>query len=420
MNCIRGAWAAGMLLMCVIGLAEAQQAEQRTLAHRVNERLAGAEGSLTELRHDIHQHPEISGQEERTAGVVAERLRARGFEVRTGVGGHGVVGVLRGGSPGPTIAFRADMDAMPSDAPDPVEYRSLRPGVRHICGHDVHVTVGLGIAEGLAAVRDELAGTLILVFQPAEERGTGARAMLADGVFASIHPDAIYAMHTAPYPVGIVGTAPGPMMAGRDVVQVTLRGSGDLTAAAASIRLAIEAVSTIPPAQVLQPAPPDFILTQVFPGQPTDTESVTVRAQITTASADARARAKAAIVRGVEELTFPDVTVETVYQDRVLAGVTNDADLVSRADQSIRAWLGEEAVVAVEGVPPVFSEDFGFFQDGIPGVMYFLGVSNPDKGTVGMPHSPDYVADDGAILVGARAMSAVILDWLVEQGSERR
>jgi metal-dependent amidase/aminoacylase/carboxypeptidase family protein len=404
--------------MCVIGPTGAQPADQRTVADRVNERLASAEGSLIELRHDIHQHPEIAGQEERTAGVIAERLRARGFEVRTGVGGHGVVGILRGGSPGPTIAFRADMDALPSDAPDPVEYRSLRPGVRHICGHDVHVAVGIGVAEGLAAVRDELAGSLMLVFQPAEERATGAKAMLADGVFASIHPDAIYAVHTAPYPVGIVGTAPGRMMAGRDVVQVALRGSGDLPAAAAAVRHAIEAVSTIPPAQVLQPAPPDFILTQVFPHQPTDAQSVVVRAQITTASADARTRAKAAILSGVEELTVPDVTVEIAYQDRVLAGVTNDADLVSRANQSIRAWLGEEAVAAVQGVPPVFSEDFGSFQDEVPGVMYFLGVSNPDKGTVGMPHSPDYVADDGAILVGARAMSAVILDWLVEDGSE--
>ncbi len=414
----RGAWVAGALLMFVFGSVEAQQVEQRTVADRVAERLAFAEGSLIELRHDIHQHPEVSGQEERTAGVIAERLRALGFEVRSGVGGHGVVGVLRGAASGPTIAFRADMDAVPSNAPDPVDYRSLTPGVRHICGHDVHVAVGIGIAEGLAVVRDELAGTLMLVFQPAEERATGAKAMLADGVFGSIHPDAIYAVHTAPYPVGILGTAPGGMMAGRDVVQVTLRGSGDLAAAAGSVRHAIEAVGTIPPAQIAQPAPPGFILTQVFPNRTGDGGSLVVRAQVTTASTDARARGKTAILEGIGGLTFSDVSAETVYQDRMMAGVTNDADLVSRANRNIRAWLGGDAVVAVQGVPPAFSEDFGSFQDEVPGVMYFLGVSNPEKGTVGMPHSPNYVADDGAILVGAQAMSAVILDWLVEEVSE--
>jgi metal-dependent amidase/aminoacylase/carboxypeptidase family protein len=253
----------------------------------------------------------------------------------------------------------------------------------------------------------------MLVFQPAEERATGAKAMLADGVFGSMRPDAIYAVHTVPYPVGILGTAPGVMMAGRDMVRVTVSGSGDLAAAAQAVREAIEAVSTVPPAQATQAAAPGFILTQVSRNRTADPGAVVVRARVTTASSDARARAKAAILSGVEALSFSDVTLETEYRERVIAGVTNDADLVSRANRNIRSKLGEDAVVPVLGVPPAFSEDFGSFQDEVPGVMYFLGVSNPAKGTVGMPHSPDYVADDGAIIVGARAMTTVILDWLV-------
>lgn len=403
------------VLMCAPTRGEAQS-DLHDLAARAGERLVRREADLIALRHDLHRHPEISGEEARTAGVIAERLAQLGFAVRTGVGGHGVVGVLEGARPGPVVAFRADMDAVPSDFPDPVPYRSLTPGVRHICGHDVHVAVGLGIAEAMSAVRDELAGTVMLVFQPAEERATGALDMLADEVFAGGAPDAIYAVHTAPLPVGQLGTAPGGMMAGRDLVTVTVQGSGDLTAQVGAVQQAIAGAGTVPPQLAMAPAPPGFILAQVFPEtETTDDGGRVVRAQITTASPDARARAREAIERGVGALQTTGVTLSLDYHERAMAGVTNDTALVDQANAAIAGALGDDAVVPVEGVPPLFSEDFGFFQDHAPGVMYFLGVSNPATGTVGMPHSPGYVADDGAILVGARAMTAVLLDRL--QGS---
>jgi amidohydrolase len=390
-----------------------QQPTFDALYAQVTEQLTMKEAELIELRRDLHQHPEVSGAEERTAGVVAERLQALGFEVRTGVGGFGVVGILHGAKPGPTIAFRADMDAVRSNAPDPVEFRSLTPGVRHICGHDVHVTVGIAIAEGLAAVREDLAGSVMLVFQPAEERATGARAMLADDVFGSTDPDAIFALHTAPLPVGQLGTKAGGMMAGRDMVQVVVSGSGDLDAAADSVRMLITSVSNISLQEAAQAAPDGFLLAQVFPvGGTGSSDRRIVRAQVTTASSEVRAQAKKTILERLENLRFADVVIEPTYQERVMAGVTNDSSLVSRANMSISTVLGEEAVVQIEGVPPAFSEDFGSFQDDVPGVMYFLGVSNPATGTVGMPHSPDYVADEAAILVGAKAMTAVFLSWL--------
>jgi metal-dependent amidase/aminoacylase/carboxypeptidase family protein len=398
------------------GPLHAQQSAFDSAYAKVTEQLTLKEAELIALRRDLHQHPELSGQEERTSGVIAQRLQSLGFEVRKGVGGFGVVGVLHGAEPGPTIAFRADMDAVRSTAPDPVEFRSLTPGVRHICGHDVHVTVGLAIAEGIAAVRDDIAGSVMLVFQPAEENATGARAMLADDVFGSAKPDAIYAVHTAPFPVGQLGTKPGGMMAGRDVVQVSISGSGDLDVAADSVRTLISGVSTLSLQDAVQSAPDDFVLAQVFPGHgASGSNRRTVRAQITTANPDVRLHAKATILGRLESLQLAGVTVEPDYLDRVMAGVTNDSLLVSRANTSIGAVLGDEAVILMEGVPPAFSEDFGSFQDEVPGVMYFLGVSNPTAGTVGMPHSPDYVADEGAILVGAKAMMAVFLDWLLER-----
>lgn len=392
----------------------AQQSAFDSLYAQVTEQLTIKEAELIALRRDLHQHPEVSGAEERTAGVIAQRLQTLGFEVRTGVGGYGVVGMLHGTKPGPTIAFRADMDAVPSNAPDPVEFRSLTPGVRHICGHDVHVTVGIAIAEGLASVRDELAGSVMLIFQPAEERATGARAMLADNVFGPGRPDAIYAVHTAPLPVGQLGTKAGGMMAGRDMVQVAVSGSGNLDAAADSVRTLITGVSNISLQEAAQAAPDGFLLAQVFPGRSASGgDGRIVRAQVTTANPDVRAHAKATILGRLENLRLAGVAVEPTYRDRVMAGVTNDSSLVSRANTSIRSVLGDEAVLQLQGVPPAFSEDFGSFQDEVPGVMYFLGVSNPATGTVGMPHSPDYVADEGAILVGAKAMTAVFLDWLL-------
>lgn len=173
-------------------------------------------GSLVELRHDIHRHPEVSGREVRTAGVVAERLKAAGLEVRTGIGGNGVVGVLRGGRPGPLVAYRADMDAVPSSEPDPSSIRSETPGVRHICGHDLHVTIAVGLAEALARQRDRLNGSVMFIFQPSEERATGAGLMLADGLFAKEKPVAIYGLHTAPYEVGVVASRADRMMLAND------------------------------------------------------------------------------------------------------------------------------------------------------------------------------------------------------------
>jgi metal-dependent amidase/aminoacylase/carboxypeptidase family protein len=171
------------------------------LVSRMAVALEVAQPELIAFRRDLHQHPELSGEGTRTAARVAARLR--------------------GGQPGPVVAFRADMDAVPSSDPDPVEFPSLTPGVRHICGHDVHTTLGVALATAFVAVRGEFPGSLLLLFQPAEERATGARAMLADDAFSLARPAASYEVHTAPLEVGTLGVAYGPLLAGRDRGTVT-------------------------------------------------------------------------------------------------------------------------------------------------------------------------------------------------------
>jgi len=394
----------------------------RDLEERAAEAVESKRDDLIALRHDLHRHPEVSGEEERTAGVVADRLRALGLDVRIGVGGHGVVGVLRGAKPGRTVAYRADMDAMPSTDPDPVEYRSVVPGVRHICGHDVHTAIALSIAEGLAAVRQDLPGTVMLIFQPAEERATGAEAMLADGVFEPLRPDAIYGLHTAPLPVGQLAIRPGVMMPGRDRLRLRLFGSGDLDAAASRGRQAILDLVTLSQAQSVQPAPTTGWVAG-FVGQPqAEGEDRLVTAILTLPDDATRARARAELDAAVTSLSESGgVEAELEVEPLFIAGIDNDAAITELAIESVERALqrdraevagGASPVLRLDTLVPAFSEDFGSFQRQIPGAFFFLGVSNPEKGTVGMPHTPGYVADDEAIFVGAKVMTAVLLDAL--------
>ncbi|MEO1076035.1 MAG: M20 family metallopeptidase [Bacteroidota bacterium] len=418
-----------LALLTLISAAVAQHAAPVALYDRLVEHVEAEEEDLVAFRHDLHRHPELSGEEVRTARRVAERLTALGFEVRTGVGGHGVVGVLEGAQPGPTVAFRADMDAVRSMAEDPVDYRSVVPGVRHICGHDVHTTIGVALAEGFAAVRDDLAGTVMLVFQPEEETGTGAKAMLRDGVFADLTPDAIFAVHTTPYNVGDVATAEGGMMAGRAFVEVTIRSddgleaagldaagldAAGLDAAVHAVREALSRVGTLTPEQAFQTAPPGFVLVQFF-GRTDLTEdgrAATVRAQVMTAGYDDRARAKTDMLAALADLDLPGFALDTNYDEGFMEGVNNDSALVALSNAGINAYAPEVTIRTVTGAVPAFSEDFGSLQTVTPGVMYFLGVSNPETGTVGMPHSPDYIADDAAIVIGTRAIAAAMLQRL--------
>lgn len=380
---------------------------QASLDARVQMELRQSERALIAIRHDLHQNPEISNQETRTAGIVASHLRELGFTVRTDVGGHGVVGLLKGGRPGPVVAFRADMDAVPSDDADPAPYRSLVPGVRHICGHDIHTTIGLALAAGFASVQSDLTGSVLLIFQPAEERATGARAMLADSVFALARPSAIYAVHTAPLQVGMIGSEPGPLLAGRDEVAITLTGPAARTATDTVLSL-LRRTGTITPRDARGSVPKDFVLTEIQP--PTQMgDSIVVRATLSIADPDARERTQEYLLSAVGRLQSGGLRTRMSYTAQQIAGVTNEYWLTERGEERIRALLGDAAITRVGVVSPLFSEDFGSFQEQVPGVMYLLGVSNASRGWVGMPHSAAYMADDSAILIGARAMAAVML-----------
>jgi len=373
--------------------------------------LEAARQDLIDVRRDIHRHPELSGQEERTAALVADRLRALGMEVETGVGGYGVVAVLRGGQPGPVVAYRADMDAVRDNSPDPVPFRSEVPGVRHICGHDIHTTVTLGVAEALASVREALPGTVKFVFQPAEENIQGAKAMIEDGVLDEPAPSAIFAVHTAPLEVGQIGLVEGLGLPGTDVIRVRMSGGEKPGETARSAARLISGVSTVGPPGSPAPEGDDFIWANARSVRDRRGEGYVVSGSVKASGDEAYASAKKQITEGLSLLVPDGTSYELEYRDRVLPDMVNDVQLVRDSREPLSRALGETNVIQ-SGATPYFGEDFAFYQQVIPGALYWLGVSNSEKGTVGMPHSPGYVADEASIMVGSKAMSAVLLDYL--------
>ncbi|NKB90023.1 MAG: amidohydrolase [Acidobacteria bacterium] len=379
-------------------------------------RLEAARSELIAFRRDLHMNPEVSGEEVRTAAAVSDRLEALGLEVRRGVGGHGVVATLSGALPGPTVAFRADLDAVYSDAPDPVDFASVRPGVRHICGHDIHTTIGVALAEGFAAMRASLPGTVVFVFQPAEERANGAEAMLADEAFGDVEPEAIFAFHTAPMQTGVVALAREAMMPGRDAVAFNVRGASDYREIERELSRGVSAASTVVNPGANQPVGSDFISAQYGGGQATGNDGWRFGAVVTRSTENARIAAEAAMAAIASDIEsrYPGTEISVEYDAGWVAGVTNDPELAAHAAASAGRVLGEDNVAWLQTMVPAFSEDFGSFQRHMPGVMFFLGVSNADRGWVGMPHSPGYVADEEAIFVGARAMAAVMLDAMTQ------
>ncbi len=380
-----------------------------SLDGQIDARLRASRDALIQIRRDIHRHPDVSGQEARTAALVAKHLRRLGLQVRTGVGGHGVVAILRGGRPGPVVGYRADMDAVPSRDPDPVEFRSIVTGVRHICGHDVHTTVGLGVAEALAGVKRDLPGTVVFYFQPAEETTEGARAMIEARALSAPTPSAIFALHCAPFEAGTIAAIEGLVLPGLDAATIRLSGAGDLGAAAKVCVGLLRALET--PRQGA--AADSFVGIEIWnQGLPDGDRTVAVSAGIHAASETIFSRVERDIRGKVAALSLSGVKAEVAYQHAVVPATMNDLPTVRATYPALRRAIGADNLTILPRGSRFFSEDFSYFLQRVPGAMYFLGVSNEKKGIVGMPHSPSFAVDEAAIEVGARAMARVMADFL--------
>jgi amidohydrolase len=395
---------------------------------------------LVEIRRDLHAHPELSNQEERTAGVVADRLHALGLKVQTGVAKHGVVALLDSGRPGPCVAVRADMDALPIKELRATPYRSQNPGVMHACGHDVHTTVALGLAELLAQHRGLWRGSVKFLFQPAEEsmptsfKGDwGAKLMVAEGVLESPKPAAIFGLHCRPtitpagavtdevhyLKAGQIAYAIGPDSANSDSFDVTIRGlmahgsaphrGVDAIVVAAE---AITALQTLRSRQTDTRQPLVISVGQIQGGQRHNilAEEVTFGGTVRTydvAFRDGVIEKMHRLFKGITEAH--GASYELDYR-KGYPSVINDSVLAKATLPSFHRVIGPEQVL--EMLPGMGGEDFSYFSQVVPGFYFRLGVSNPDKEITGEIHTPLFDVDETCLKTGVAAMAAATCDFL--------
>ncbi|MEV7614123.1 M20/M25/M40 family metallo-hydrolase [Streptomyces sp. NPDC089799] len=382
---------------------------------------ARLDADLIAVRRDLYDNPQTAGNEKHVAGVIAARLGAAGLVVEKDVAGYGVVAVLRGALPGRTVAYRADVDAVPgngvqTDPPpaDPV----------HACGHDLHATIGIGVAEVLAGLRHRLAGTVVFFFQPAEEALTGAAAMIGAGVLDRYRPREIHALHCGPFPVGTFAVTPGVGLPGQDAATVTF-GGPDHVATAAAFGAAYEALGTVPfpkdnadlerlVDQVRTPNGPlaEFLVTRALPMDAAEGRSA-LRAVYRCWPEDRWSEVRERI-RSLAR-TFPDATV-TFRNDQPFPALVCPEDDARALARHLRHRLGPRSVTTLHAAFPFNGEDYSLFLKKIPGTYSFLGVRTPGAPIdTAFPHYPAFSPDERAIGVGVRGMAG----WLAERTAHR-
>ncbi len=386
----------------------------------VKQAVAERHTSLIETRRDMHQYPELAMEETRTAGIIADRLRASGLEVRTGIGKTGVVGVLRGSQPGKTLAIRADIDGLPVLEATDLPFKSKVPGKMHACGHDGHIAIGLSVADILAKHRDELRGNVTFLFQPAEERIGGAEPMIADGALKNPDVDGVFALHLwNGLPVGQVGVRAGATFASADSFTLRVRGSGGHGA------MPHQSVDPILVSSQIVVALQPLISREISPFNP---------AVVTIGS----------IHGGTAMNIIPD---EVVLHGTFRAFAKEDreqlAHRIQELAQHVAAGLRASVEIEIErGCPPCISDpemarlvqkaaseavgeqnvrddqlttgsdDMALFLDAVPGCYFVVGTQNKATGCDAPHHSARFKIDEASLPVGAEVMVRAALEYL--------
>ncbi|MBV8375039.1 MAG: amidohydrolase [Candidatus Eremiobacteraeota bacterium] len=369
------------------------------------------------IRRDLHMHPELGFEEHRTASIVAARLRHLGYELHEGIGKTGVVGVLRGAQPGRTIMLRADMDALPIAEETNHSYRSQFEGVMHACGHDGHVAILLGAAALIADRRDELAGTLCLVFQPAEEGKGGARAMIADGLLERFNIERAYGLHlSSKYASGVLGFREGPMYASSDSIEVEIRGVGghgsaphdavDPVYTAANFITSLQQIVT----RQIDPLEPAVITIGAIHGGTIHNvipRTCTLLGTVRAFSEAVRSRMPERIERVLRACCeAAGARYEFAYFDRYPV-TSNDPEQTRYARGLAASAFGEESVV--EAAQLMGAEDFSFYAQRVPACFYTLGCRG-DANTGHPHHSSLFDIDERALPMGVAMMTELALN----------
>jgi amidohydrolase len=424
----------GLALSAVLGAASAQA---QISAAQLDAAAAKVEAKVIDWRRDIHRHPELSNRETRTAKLVADHLKKLGLLVRTGIAHTGVTAVLKGGKPGPVIALRADMDALPVTEQVDVPFKSTvtaeflgkKVGVMHACGHDAHVANLMGVAEMLVSMKQDLPGTVLFIFQPAEEGAPegeqgGASLMIKEGLFSEVKPEAVFGLHvTSALNTGVIGYRSGPLMAASDFFRIEVQGrqahgsrpwSGvDPVVAASQIVMGLQ---TIVSRQIDITQLPAVVTVGKFDGGVRHNiipDKVDMYGTLRTFDKDMRDD----IIKRIET-TATNIASSSGASAKVVFGpghnpvVHNDEALTRKVLPSLERVAGKSNVLVMPLITG--SEDFAHYADMIPSVFYFVGVTPRGQDALAAPsnHSPLFYIDEPAIAFATRSLAAVAVDYL--------
>ena len=439
MNFLRHSAGLFMGVLLVVSIPYEGKAEDTSLEAKIRERASAIEAKLISWRRDIHQHPELGDQENRTSRIVSEHLRNLGLEVRTGVARTGVVGILKGAKPGRTVALRADMDALPVKEPEGLPFASEAKGkhwgkevnVMHACGHDTHTAMLMAAAEVLAGLKDDLGGTVQFIFQPAEEGSSlfapssgktwGAKLMLEEGIFEGTRPDAVFGLHVMPGHSGEIFYRSGATTASGDSFDITVTGKQghggmpwntiDPIATSALIISGLQTVVSRRANLTLSPAV--VTVGMINGGEAGNVIPETVHMTGTIRTYD----------QSVREVVHHDsrVTAEKIAES---AEAKADMSIVKIYDTTINNdKLAEWARPILQRVTdgrvshgPLVgaSEDFSFFAQATPGLFIFMGITprDQDPAKAAPNHSPGFFVDESTLVIGTRTMASLAVNFL--------
>src|SRR5712692_2487890 len=435
-----------LLLVAVWGPSTYAQSIAPDLEQEIRQRATQIESKLIGWRRDIHEHPELSEQETRTAGLVAEHLAKLGLEVKTGVARTGVVAILKGGKSGPVVALRADMDALPVKEPEGLPFASKAKGkylgrevdVMHACGHDAHTAILMATAEVLTAMKDKLPGTVKFIFQPAEEGPSlyaaftgkiwGARAMIKEGVLQDPKPDAVFGLHVnSGLPSGRIGYRAGAAMASADELRIKVTGRQghagypwraiDPVTTVAQIVLGLQTV--VSRRTDLMKSPTVVSVSTINGGSRWNIVPETVEMTGTIRTYDAGVRAAvhrdirqiaeniAASANAKAEVEIIELYDPLVNHDRVTARMVPVLERAADGDAVLNERSGA-------------SEDVSFMLNEVPGLYFVLGIGprDQDLAKAAPNHSPSFFVDEKALVVGVRALAMVTVNYLAAAKTE--
>jgi len=417
------------------GAVTAQPRTLNPLHDRIDRGAAGVMPKVIAWRRDFHQNPELGNREVRTSRIVADHLRGLGLAVRTGVARTGVVGVLKGGKPGPVVALRADMDALPVTEETNVpfkstvraEYNGREVGVMHACGHDAHTAILMGAAEVLAGLRADLPGTVVFLFQPAEEGAPagedgGAELMIEEGALDSPKVEAVFGLHVFPFEAGGIVFRPRGLMAAGDTLRIKVRGRQthgalpwngvDPIVVASQIVLGLQTI--ISRQADLTTAPAIITLGRIEGGNRSNIipDDVTMEGTIRTFDPGMQKQIHDRVRRTAANIAEAAGAAAEVTITPGNPVTFNDPALTERMTPSLRR-------VAVGVFDPnssvtTTSEDVSLYMQKVPGLYFFLGIAprGADPATVEPNHSPRFFVDEGALVVGVRALAGLALDYM--------